>query len=77
MVLAGLVFAPRLSASSPSSLLSTTTGSEPAYAVVDCFSAEPLALRDEASKEEGDESLEIRDSEEDRGVKPGRCCDVM
>lgn len=49
-----------------------------ADAVVVCFRLEPLAaLRDEASREDAVESLDARDSEDDRGVIPGRCCDVI
>jgi hypothetical protein len=46
------------------------------YVVVDCFNAEPLALREAASNEEVELSLEASDMEDDLGVSPGRCCEV-
>jgi hypothetical protein len=77
MVLADLSWILVLSASSPSSLFSTCTGSGPEYAVVDCFKVDQFALREEASREDVEDSLEANDKEEDLGVTPGRCCDVM
>lgn len=63
----------------PNNLFRTSTGSGPAYAVVDCFRAEPLTFRDEARKEEleVEESLETKEREEALGDIPGRCCDVI
>lgn len=40
--------------------------------MTDCLSPEPLGLRDEASSDVV-ESFESIESEEDRGLKPGRC----
>lgn len=57
-------------------LLRISTGSGPAYAVVVCFSAEPLALREAANNEDVELSLEASDREEERGEIPGRCCEV-
>ncbi len=67
---------PASSAPFPRILFNMSTGSGPAYAVVDCFKAEPLALRDEARREEVEESLEVNETEDDLD-KLGRCCDVM
>lgn len=65
------------SAPFPSSLVNTSTGSGPAYAVVDCFKAEPLGFREEARREDVDESLDANEREDDLGDIPGRCCDVI
>lgn len=45
--------------------------------VFDSFKAEPLALREDVKNEETEDSVDANESEEDLGVMPGRCCDVM
>lgn len=48
-----------------------STESGPSYVVWDCFSPEPLTLRE--ARNEPDESFEIRERVEALGVTPGRC----
>lgn len=62
---------------SPRSFSSISTGSGPVYIVLDSFSVEPLALREDAKKEDAEDSVEAKESDDDLGVRPGRCCDVI
>lgn len=63
--------------SSPRSFSSISTGSGPVYIVLDSFKVEPLALFEDAKNEEAEDSVEAKESDDDLGVRPGRCCDVI
>lgn len=62
--------------STPSSFCKMLKGSGASGIVVEFFSAEPFGFLAEDSKDVVD-SLDTRDKEEDRGLKPGLCAAVL